>query len=398
MMKQLLVLENFYALLDSVSKQLILFAVMIAAFFPMLIVLRRIIDVVLKKIFSIKSNVYSEIIENHNIQKYILHSCIFIYLYFWLELFHQVEFLTKIYIHYLGIGLKIYATIIGAYLINSILSILVDIYKTRPTSTRVSIELHVHIVKIMVSVIAFLIILSNALNLNISTILTSFGAAAALLTFVFKDTVLGLLASLQLTFQDIIKVGDWITVPAYNADGDVELITITVVKVRNFDNTISTVPTYALLSTAVQNWRHMSESGGRRIKRSVNLDADSIKFCDQELLDSLLEISLCKEIANNNPELFIVKEDITNLTLFRHYIKKYMQQHKSIHTDNENFTFLVRHLQSTPTGVPLEIYVFVNTTSWVPYENVQSEIFEHIFCMLPKFGLRVFQTKSLEKR
>jgi miniconductance mechanosensitive channel len=227
----------------------------------------------------------------------------------------------------------------------------------------------------------------------------------AVLLLIFKDAILGLVAGIQLTANKMIAVGDWIEMPKYGADGDVLDLTLTTVKVQNWDKTITTIPTYALISDAFKNWRGMQESGGRRIKRSIAIDMNSIKFCDEEMLERFRKIQYISEhIERKRKELQehnrLLKVDdsslangrrLTNVGTFRAYIQAYLKNHPAIH---QNMTFLVRQLAPSDHGLPIEIYVFSSDTAWVTYEAIQADIFDHLLAVLPEFDLRVFQSPA----
>ncbi len=236
--------------------------------------------------------------------------------------------------------------------------------------------------KIVVICIALIIIVSILIDKNPSYILTALGASAAVLMLVFKDTILGLVAGVQLSANDMLRPGDWITMSKYGADGDVIEVTLTTVKVQNWDKTITTIPPYALVSDSFQNWRGMRESGGRRVKRSVYLDMRSITFCTEEQMSEFTSRGWLEGL--NREDEFVV-----NLHVFRNYLEKFLRQHSRV---NQNMMIMVRQLQPTAQGLPLELYFFSDGTDWVPYEHLQSEIFEHVFAVLPTFGLRVFQS------
>ena len=235
--------------------------------------------------------------------------------------------------------------------------------------------------KIVVVCVALIIILSILINKNRGYILTALGASAAVLMLVFKDMIMGLVAGVQLSANDMLRPGDWISMPKHGADGSVVEVTLTTVKVQNCDKTITTSPPYCLISDSFQNWRGMTDSGGRRIKRSVYIDMRSITFCTKEQL---------KEFAKKGWLEGIEREDqfVVNLHVFRNYLDQFLRHHPRV---NQNLMIMVRQLQPTAQGLPLELYFFYNGTNWVPYEHLQSEIFEHVFAMLPTFGLQVFQ-------
>lgn len=236
--------------------------------------------------------------------------------------------------------------------------------------------------KIVVICVALIIVVSILINKNPGYILTALGASAAVLMLVFKDSIMGLVAGIQLSANDMLRPGDWITMPKYGADGDVIEVTLTTVKVQNWDKTITTVPPYALVSDSFQNWRGMRDSGGRRVKRSVYIDMRSITFCTEEQMADFERRGWLEGIEREDK--FAV-----NLHVFRNYLERYLRQH---HRVNQNMIIMVRQLQPTAQGLPLELYFFSDGTDWIPYEHLQSEIFEHVFAVMPTFGLRVFQS------
>lgn len=230
--------------------------------------------------------------------------------------------------------------------------------------------------------IGIVIIISILLDKDPTTILTGLGASAAILMLVFKDTILGLVAGVQLSANDMLRPGDWITIPKSGVDGNVLEVSLNTIKIRNFDKTIITIPPYALVSEAFQNWRGMQESGGRRIKRSIYIDMNTIHFCTNEEITRYQSQGWIKDnnTENNQP--------IVNLEVFRIYLQDYLRSHSKIKND---FTILVRELQPSAEGIPFEIYCFTDTTDWIEYENIQCEIFAHILAVVPEFGLRVYQ-------
>ena len=236
--------------------------------------------------------------------------------------------------------------------------------------------------KIAVICIAIIVIISVLINKNPGYILTALGASAAVLMLVFKDMIMGLVAGVQLSANDMLRPGDWISMPKYGADGDVIEVTLTTVKVQNWDKTITTIPPYALVSDSFQNWRGMHECGGRRIKRSVYIDMRSITFSTDEQMKEFEKRGWLEGLER--ADKFVV-----NLHVFRNYLENYLRNHPKV---NRRMTIMVRQLQPTAQGLPLELYFFSDGTMWVPYEHLQAEIFEHVFAMLPTFGLRVFQS------
>ena len=288
-----------------------------------------------------------------------------------------------------------------ASLASSLLNVLNEIYKASFTFARQRpIKSYLDFLKIIIWVIAAIIMISTITNQSPTTMLAGFGAVAAALGFAFKDSIMGFITSLQLSAYDIVRIGDWIQIKKYNIDGDVTDISLDTVKIQNFDKTIVTIPTYELAKTGVINWRGMQESGGRRIKRSVSINTDTIKLCDEDLLKKLSKIKHLKtyirQKTKNMPEMkkntIDHDETLTNVGLYREYIKAYLSNRGDIQT--QDFTFLVRQLQPTETGLPIELYVFTNTTNWGEYENIQADIFDHIISILPIFELKLFQNIS----
>ena len=263
---------------------------------------------------------------------------------------------------------------------------------------------YVQIVKIALNSFIFIIIFAIITGQPVSYYISGLGALTAVLLLVFQDTILSFIASVQIGQNNIINNGDWIEVPEYGADGDVIDIALHTVKVQNWDKTITTIPTSKIVTTSVKNWRGMSEYGGRRIKRSVSIDISSVKFMEQKDIDKLMEIpsvnkylsEKIKDIDKFNASIDENKEKrrLTNLGTLRAYLINYLKNHDGLNTDS--MTLLVRQLSPTPVGVPLELYTFTNTTDWVEYEGIQSDIFDHIFAVLPKFGLRAFQEGTVE--
>lgn len=228
--------------------------------------------------------------------------------------------------------------------------------------------------------IGIILIISILIDKDATSILAGLGASAAVLMLIFKDSLLGLVAGVQLSANDMLRPGDWITMPKYGADGDVIEVSLTTVKVRNFDKTITTIPPYVLVSDSFQNWRGMRETGGRRIKRSINIDLNTIRFCTGEEKIRFKEKGWIRE----NPET----EELTNLSVFTGYLQEYLTRHPHTHKE---LMIMVRQLQPTSEGLPLEIYCFTDTTVWMEYEKIQNEIFNHLLAVLPQFGLRAFQ-------
>lgn len=300
---------------------------------------------------------------------------------------------------------QIYIVIVCVLALDSFLNALHEIYLTIPISKTRPIKGYLQVVKIFIYFIGVILILSILLGQSPTKLLAGLGALAAVLMLVFKDTILGFVASIQLSANNMVKPGDWIEMPGHGADGTVLEITLNTVKVQNWDKTIVTVPTYTLVAESFTNWKGMEESGGRRIKRSINIDMKSVMFLDQELIDKFRKIHYLKKYIdkkqeeidkfnrenNIDPSVKVNGRHMTNLGTFRKYIEEYLKNHPKIHND---MTFLVRHLQPTERGLPIEIYVFSNDQRWANYEAIQADIFDHILAVIPEFGLRVFQNPT----
>ena len=280
-----------------------------------------------------------------------------------------------------------------------------EIYEHRPDAASRPIKGYIQLLKIVLYAGAAILIVAALMDQSPLLLLSGLGAMAAVLLLVFKDTILSLVASVQLTSNDMIRVGDWIEMPALGADGDVIDIALHTIKVQNWDKTISTIPTHRLISESFKNWRGMSESGGRRIKRSLFLDQNGVRFLTADekqklrrfqLLDAYLgrkqeelgEWNAALEKAGRDP---INERNVTNIGTFRAYMVEYLRAHAQI---AQGMTLMVRQLDPTPQGLPIEIYCFTSTTAWTAYEDIQSDLFDHMLAILPEFGLRPFQQPS----
>jgi miniconductance mechanosensitive channel len=296
----------------------------------------------------------------------------------------------------------IYMVIVGTVVLNSFIDAWHEVYKTLPIAKHRHIKGYVQLLKIFVMVVTILVLVSVLFKKDISTLIAGLGAITAVLILVFRDTLLGLVASIQLSADKMLKVGDWISIPRRDIDGVVEDITLNTVKVQNFDKSIITIPTYSLVNDSFQNWRGMEQSGIRQIKRSIFIDTKSIRFLDKELKERLsiipelnefiLSGDIKKDISGkdfkNNETPFFNTSRITNLGVFRFYAESYLKRHQDV---DKSQTILVKHKQIEGYGLPLQIYLFTKNNQFVPYENLQSEIVEHLLAIMNEFGLKVFQ-------
>tara|TARA_B100001175_G_C19495720_1_gene635165 strand:+ start:140 stop:1384 length:1245 start_codon:yes stop_codon:yes gene_type:complete len=301
--------------------------------------------------------------------------------------------------------LEILGAIVTIILLRRLLNSFKDFFKTLNNFKNKPIDSYIQVIMIFVWFIGIMFVFSILSGKDIGTFLATLGALSALILLIFKDSILGFVASIQVTINDTVRIGDWITMKSYNADGDVIEINLSTVKVQNFDNTITSIPTYKLVSDSFVNWRGMSESGGRRIKRALLIRVSSIHFVDDVQLEKLLKIQRISpfitkrkkeiEIENNaegsDKSLLLNGRNMTNIGLFRKYALAYLHKHPKI---NSNLTVMVRQLAPTSEGVPLEVYVFVKDKVWVNYESIVSDIFDHLLASISFFELECFEYTS----
>ncbi len=291
------------------------------------------------------------------------------------------------------------------YTINRSLGVLKDIIQENERFKDKPIQSYVQVVKIIITLILLIVMLSIVTDQSLGFFFGAFGTMTAIIVLVFRDTILGFVGSIQIATNDMIRIGDWITMDKFGADGDVEEISLTTIKIRNFDKTITTIPTYSFISDSFRNWRGMEESAGRRIKRAVNIQIDSVKFVSPGLLTRLKEIALLSEfVSNREQEIteynekhgFIGDKAIngrrqTNLGVFRRYIEHYLRNHPLV---NQEMALMVRQLSSNENGMPLEVYCFTKEKEWEVYESIQADIFDHIFSVVHLFELSIFERPS----
>ena len=301
---------------------------------------------------------------------------------------------------FIGKTVTIFEMVIFTMILSSILTTLEDIYNTHEMSKLKPITGLVQVLKIVLYVITVLVIIAFILGTKLTTILVSLGTMSAVIMLVFQDTIKGFVGSIQLSFNDMLRIGDWIVMGP--ADGNVMEINLTTVKVQNWDNTITTIPTYSLVSNPFTNWRGMSESGGRRIARTINIDVNTIRYCTPEMIEKYKHYALVKDyitkrqedIAEYNKANGIDTSEImngrqqTNIGIFRAYIQAYLNNNPKL---NHNLTMMVRQMQPNEFGVPLQIYAFSSDKNWINYEAIQSDIFDHIISAATMFDLRIYQ-------
>lgn len=278
----------------------------------------------------------------------------------------------------------IYITIVCIKLACSFISSLYNISNEHEKLKSQTLKGFYQMLKLVVVCLGAIIIISTLLDKNPIAILTGLGAGTAILMLVFQDTIKGLVAGIQLMANDMLRPGDWITVPKYGADGDVMEVTLTTVKVRNWDKTITTVPPYALVNDSFQNWRGMFETGGRRVKRSIDIDINTVRFCTEEEMARFKQEPWMEGFEPTG------KQEV-NLYIFRHYVEYYLRHHPKV---SQELIMTIRQLQPTAHGIPIELYFFSADTAWLKYENLQAEVFDHVIAMMHTFNLKIFQSPT----
>ncbi|MCH7777888.1 MAG: mechanosensitive ion channel, partial [Gemmatimonadetes bacterium] len=341
---------------------------------------------------------WDDVLQEHRVFERLSHLIPGIVVYFGVQLVPGLAADVETFVQRLAAAfiVAVVALTIGAFL-----SATNDIYRQFEISKSRPIKGYLQVIKIVVYVLGTVVVVATLMDQNPLIFVSGIGAMTAVLMLVFKDTILSLVASVQIASNDMVRLGDWVEMPKLNADGDVIDIALHTVKIRNFDNTITTVPTSKFIDESFKNWRGMSESGARRIKRSIYIDKSTIRFLTDEEVNRFKRFKLLEdyvekkqeEIRAFNESLGGSGEDVnwrrmTNIGTLRAYIVNYLRNHPKI---DQSRTLLVRQLAPTPHGLPIELYVFCNDTRWVAYEGVQADIFDHIIALLPEFGLRLFQ-------
>lgn len=304
---------------------------------------------------------------------------------------------------FVQMGAQAFIFLTIALALGELLNIFNLVYQLNPKSRNKPIKGYLQLVKLIIFIVCGLMILGTFLKKDVFTLLAGFGAMAAVLMLVFQNTILSLVASVQISSYDMVRIGDWIEMPSLNADGDVIDMSLHTITVQNFDKTVTTIPTNKLVTDTFKNWRGMQEAGARRIKRSIHIDQSSVHFMSAEEQNKLKNFILLDQYLNTKSEELeqfnlqlshhsqYNQRRLTNLGTFRAYVEFYLQQHSGI---SKNHSLMVRQLQPTSEGLPLEIYAFTNTTAWVEYENIQSDIMDHLLAIIPEFGLKVYQAPS----
>ena len=375
-----------------------------------LIVVCYVLDFIFKKLFIIilaivatqTKTTFDDFLVANKTAKYIAHLVPLLFIYktvpvilskftYWEDFFEK--------------GVKIYIIILSLWITRSIFNSLKDYLKHKPRFSDKPIDSYIQVIMIVLWIFGITALVLIMFNTTMKTLLTTFGAISALIFLIFKDTILGFVASIQVSVNDMVRIGDWITMDKFGADGDVIEINLATVKVRNFDNTTTTIPTYSLISDSFKNWRGMTKSGGRRIKRHILIKAHSVKFLTAEEVEHYKEIhhltsyithrqadiDKFNTLNNINKSNIVNGRNLTNLGLFRKYVNQYIASHPGI---NKDMTMMVRHLQPTENGIPIEIYCFSKDKQWVNYEHIMADILDHSMASIPYFDLEVFEIIS----
>ena len=288
--------------------------------------------------------------------------------------------------------------------VNAFINSVNEFYLNSNLSKRLSIKSYLQVVKLIINILGIIIFIASLIGKSPVYLLSGIGALTAVLMLIFKDTILSFISSVQITSNDLFKVGDWVEAPQFNADGDVIDIALHTIKIQNWDKTITVIPTHKLIDSSFKNWRGMSDSGGRRIKRAIHIDMNSIKFCDDAMISRFSKIDIISEYidykrkdikkynqSKNCNNSLLNGRALTNIGTYRKYISSYLENNSNI---NKGMTFLVRQLSPNSNGLPLEIYVFSNNTDWIKYEQIQSDIFDHLVASVKQFDLVLFQNPT----
>ncbi len=385
------------------ADQFIAFALVLVLAFAADFICRKVLLRAIARLVQKTKATWDDILFDRRVMVYLSHMVAPVVIYLLLPVaFAQTDSVTLNFIRRLCF---IYIIFSFLFFINAFLKAAYTVYSAKESMRDRPLKGLLQTLQVSLWLIGVIVIVAELLGKSPYSLLAGLGASAAVLMLVFKDSIMGFVSGVQLSANDMLKVGDWITMPKYGADGTVIEVTLNTVKVRNWDNTITTIPPYLLVSDSFQNWRGMRESGGRRVKRSINIDMTSVRFCTPEMLEKYRKIQLLKDYIDRteavveayNAENGIDNEVLvngrrqTNLGVFRAYLTAYL---KSLPVVNKELNCMVRHLQPTDHGLPVELYFFSTIKDWIPYEGVQADVFDHVLAIIPEFGLRVFQSPS----
>ncbi len=362
-------------------------------------VARRLIQPLVSRLVKGTRFHWDDVLHEHKVFEWLSHIVGVLVVYYGVQLLPSVRPAFTVLVSRASMAVMV---LIGLVAAGAFLSAISDIYSKTPAAKNRPIKGYVQVAKIIMYVLGGVVMVATLLGRSPLVMLGGFGAMTAVLLLVFRDTILSFVASLQISSYDMVREGDWIEIPSLGVDGDVIDMSLHTIKVQNWDKTIVTVPTHKLIEGSFKNWRGMSDSGGRRIKRAVHVDMNTIRFLEEADVERFERFALLKDYMSSkrdelaadaearpsDPELIVNARRLTNIGTFRAYIASYLRQHPQIH---RGMTLMVRQLNPTPDGLPLEIYAFSNDTDWVAYEGIQSDIFDHILAIAPEFDLRVFQ-------
>ena len=387
---------------DTTSKYLNMLILLVIAFIVVLIidvVVRKLLRAVFYKIAVRTKSNFDDLLITNNVPRNIAHlPALYIgkvALQFIFRDFNYLQLITEK-------GIRVAGIILGLWIVRSILNTLKQHFKTLARLKDKPIDSYIQVFMIFAWTVGMIMALAVITNISMWEFATGFGAASAVILLIFKDTILGFVASIQVAINDIIRIGDWVTFEKYGADGDVIEINLATVKIQNFDNTITTIPTYGMISDSFKNWRGMTNSSGRRIKRHLLIKQSSIKYLTPEDIKKLKSITLITDYLitketkinyyntskNIDKSLLINGKNLTNIGVFRKFLEAYLEQHSAI---NKNMLLMVRQLQPTTQGIPLEIYCFSEDKRWQNYEYVMSDLFDHFLAAVPYFDLELFE-------
>ena len=396
MNEQLMSIQD--TLLNITTNHYLLAVVVLVVSYLMYLIASRIILVSLKKLFKHTATHVDDVFVKQGAFHRLAYFVPLLVIYLSADLFPE-------YSDYIRRFLTALLVIVLILVINAVLDAVNVIYRQSKFSQVLNIKSYLQISKLLLNILGGIIVIAIVIDKSPIYLLSGIGALTAVLLLIFKDTILSFVASIQIHSNELFKVGDWLEVPQFGADGDVIDIALHTVKIQNWDKTISIIPSHKLIESSFKNWRGMSESGGRRIKRSIYIDQTSIRFCDEQMIEKfksfkllapyleakLAEIDASNTDKNINMQALVNGRRLTNIGTFRAYIQAYLKNHPMIH---QNLTFLIRQLAPSEKGIAIEIYVFTNITDWIAYEAIQADIFDHLLAVLTEFELQVFQNPT----
>ncbi len=396
MNEQLMSIQN--TLLNITTNHYLLAVVVLVVSYLMYLIASRIILASLKKLFKHTATHVDDVFVEQGAVHRLAYFVPLLVIYLSADMFPE-------YSDYIRRFLTALLVVVLILVINAVLDAVNVIYRQSKFAQVLNIKSYLQISKLLLNILGGIIVIAIVIDKSPIYLLSGIGALTAVLLLIFKDTILSFVASIQIHSNELFKVGDWLEVPQFGADGDVIDIALHTVKIQNWDKTISIIPSHKLIESSFKNWRGMSESGGRRIKRSIYIDQTSIRFCDEQMIEKfksfkllapyleekLAEIDAANADENINMQALVNGRRLTNIGTFRAYITAYLKNHPRIHQD---LTFLIRQLAPSEKGIPIEIYVFTNITDWIAYEAIQADIFDHLLAVLTEFDLQVFQNPT----